>query len=147
MARKRRERRFPFLDWIFRSGFERTIAEDLVKNGTKFTYETDVILYVIPASTRKYIPDFILNNGIIVEAKGRWTLEDRKKIILVMEQNPNLDLRMLFQRDQPLNKGAKTTYSAWCDKRSIPYAVGTTVPKEWQEAKPKASGLTDVEKE
>ncbi len=132
MARRRRERRFPLGDMVLRSGFEKVIAEDLIEQGTNFTYEEDTILYVVPSSTRKYIPDFKLSNGIIVEAKGRWTLEDRKKIILVIEQNPKLDLRMLFQRDQPLNKGSKTLYSSWCDKRGIVYSVGKTVPLEWQ---------------
>jgi hypothetical protein len=131
MSRRKRIRKFPLGEFVFRSGFELHIAEDLIDNKVAFKYEEDTILYVVPAATRKYIPDFTLNNGIIVEAKGRWTLEDRKKIVLVREQNPELDLRMLFQRDQPLNKGAKTTYTAWCDKRGIPYAVGNKVPKEW----------------
>jgi hypothetical protein len=131
MARKRRERRFPLGKWIFRSGFEKVIAEDMIEKKVDFAYEDKVIMYVVPAATRKYIPDFTLPNGIIVEAKGRWTLDDRKKIILVMEQNPKLDLRMLFQRDQVLNKGSKTKYSAWCDKRNIPYAVGKVIPSEW----------------
>ena len=136
MVRKRRERRFPLGKWIFRSGFEKAIAEDLIEKDAGFTYEEDTILYIVPASTRKYIPDFKLSNGIIVEAKGRWTLEDRKKIVLVIEQNPKLDLRMLFQRDQVLNKGAKTKYSSWCEKRGIPYAVGKVIPEEWMNEEP-----------
>lgn len=136
MARRRRERRFPLGKWIFRSGFERGIAEDMLEKDVVFQYEEDTILYIVPAATRKYIPDFKLPNGIIVEAKGRWTLEDRKKIILVREQNPKLDLRMLFQRDQALNKGAKTTYSTWCEKRGIPFAVGKVIPQEWLNEEP-----------
>lgn len=115
---------------VYRSGFEAQVAEKLEEEGIKFDYEKNIITYVEPAVTRKYIPDFELPNGIIIESKGRWTLHDRKKMILVMEQNPKLDIRMLFQRDQYLNKGSKTKYSDWCQKRGIPYAVGE-LPEEW----------------
>lgn len=116
----------------YRSKFESEVAKKLDKDGVDFEFESQVVVYVEPATTKKYIPDFILGNGIIVEAKGRWTVHDRKKIVLVKEQNPKLDLRMLFQRDQFLNKGSKTRYSTWCEKRGIPYAVGE-IPKEWYE--------------
>lgn len=114
----------------FRSMFESTVAKQLKAAKMPYTFEDKVVVYVEPAKTHKYIPDFILNNGIIIEAKGRWTVHDRKKIVLVIEQNPGLDLRMLFQRDQFLNKGSKTRYSAWCEKRGIKWAV-TTIPDEW----------------
>lgn len=121
----------------FRSGFEKTVAEQLEEAGIRFKYEDKIITYVEPARTKKYNPDFELPNGIIIESKGRWTLHDRKKMILVMEQNPKLDIRMLFQRDQYLNKGSKTKYSDWCEKREIPYAVGA-LPEVWlKEAKAK----------
>lgn len=126
----------------FRSGFEKTLAQQLVDAGVPFEFEADVILYVEPAKTRKYIPDFKLHNGIIVEAKGIWDLDDRKKIIMVREQNPKLDIRMLFQRDHPINRGAKTRYSTWCEKRDIPYAVGK-IPDSWlKEKRPKGKVKT-----
>lgn len=114
----------------FRSKFESEVAKELDAKEMPFEYESQIVTYVEPATTKKYIPDFILNNGIVVEAKGRWTVHDRKKIVLVIEQNPKLDLRMLFQRDHFLNKGSKTRYSTWCEKRGIKYAVGE-VPEEW----------------
>lgn len=126
----RRKKKVTGLGHTFRSGFEKTIALQLEEAGVKFDYEKEVITYVDPAVLRKYLPDFILDNGIIVEVKGRWTLDDRKKMVLVMEQNPSLDIRILFMRDQPINKGAKVKYSEWCEKRGIKYAVGS-IPKEW----------------
>ena len=114
--------------------FEAEVAKQLVKGKMPFTFEDKVVVFVEPANTRKYIPDFMLSNGIIIEAKGRWTVHDRKKIILVIEQNPKLDLRMLFQRDQFLNKGSKTKYSVWCEKRGLKWAVGK-VPDEWLKEK------------
>jgi hypothetical protein len=116
----------------FRSKFESEVAKYLDEHGMGYRFEHSIVTFVQPAVTRKYIPDFELANGIIVEAKGRWTVHDRKKIVLVREQNPKLDLRMLFQRDHFLNKGSKTRYSAWCEKRGIPYAIGT-IPIEWLE--------------
>lgn len=116
----------------FRSKFESEVARELVEKKMPFEYESQIVTYIEPATTKKYIPDFILSNGIVIEAKGRWTVHDRKKIVLVIEQNPKLDLRMLFQRDHFLNKGSKTRYSTWCEKRGIKYAIGD-IPEEWLE--------------
>ena len=121
---------------VYRSGFEKTIAQQMDAAGMGYKFEESIVLYVCPATTKKYIPDFELDNGIIIEAKGKWDLDDRKKIVMVREQNPKLDVRMLFQRDHFLNKGAKTRYSEWCEKRGIPYAVGT-IPDEWLKQKRK----------
>ena len=117
-------------DLPYRSMFEAGIADQLDEEGIKFEYERETIIYVQPAQTRKYNPDFFLPNGIIVEAKGKWTIEDRKKMVNVIEQNPDLDIRMLFQHDNKLNKRAKQRYSEWCTKRGIVWAVGK-VPREW----------------
>lgn len=113
----------------YRSGYEVQIAKQLDAANVPFEFEKDVIMYIVPAQTRKYNPDFKLN-GIYIETKGRWTLSDRKKMALVLEQNPKLDIRMLFQSDEKLNKGSKTRYSEWCERRGIPYAVGE-VPESW----------------
>ena len=123
----------------YNSEFEETISNQLKEEGIEFEYEKDTIIYVQPAQTRKYTPDFFLPNGIIIETKGKWTVQDRKKMVLVLEQNPDLDIRMLFQFDNKLNKNAKTRYSEWAAKRGIPYAIGE-IPQEWLEevgAKPR----------
>ena len=114
----------------YHSIFEKNLAAQLSAAGVEFEYEREVIVWVQPAQTRKYTPDFFLPNGIIIESKGKWTIEDRKKMVNVIEQNPELDIRMLFQFDNKLNKRAKTRYSGWCERRGIPYAVGK-IPKEW----------------
>jgi hypothetical protein len=110
--------------------FEKRLAEELKDSGVDFDYEREVIVWVQPAATRKYTPDFFLSNGIIIEAKGKWTLDDRKKMVNVIEQNPGLDIRMLFQYDNKLNRRAKTRYSDWCERRGIKYAVGK-IPEAW----------------
>lgn len=105
------------------------------KRGIEYDYEpsSHLIVYVEPSKTRKYQCDFVIRkNNLMIESKGLFDLDSRKKMALVIEQNPKLDIRMVFQRDQPINKGAKTTYSEWCDKRGIKYAIGE-IPDEWLE--------------
>jgi hypothetical protein len=115
----------------YSSGLEKKVCDDLDRRGIDYKYESEVLIYIEPARTRKYTPDVILGNGIIVEIKGRWMLDDRKKMALVIEQNPDLDIRMLFQQDKPINKGSKTSYTDWCNKRGILCAVGNKVPDKW----------------
>ena len=115
----------------YRSFLEVEIANDLEEKGVEFEYECRVLTYEEPAHIRRYTPDFVLPNGIIVEAKGIWSAKDRKKMSLVMEQHPELDIRMLFERNQKLSKTSKTRYADWCKKRGIKYAIGRSVPQEW----------------
>lgn len=80
-----------------------------------------------------YTVDFVLKNGVFLEAKGRFTSGDRTKILRVLEQNPTLDLRMVLMRNQRLNKRSNTMYSEWCEKHGIPYVVSVDgeIPLEW----------------
>lgn len=116
-----------------RSGFELKVAKFLESNKVKYKYEDTKISYTIPETTRTYTPDFELPNGIVIEAKGRFTAADRKKMGLVIEQNPDKDIRMLFMVDNTLSKASKTPYSAWCEKRGIKYHVSKdgSLPEEW----------------
>ena len=104
----------------FRSGFEVKLAHQLERSGIRYKYETLQIEY---QKISTYTPDFILPNGIIVEAKGLWTTEDRKKHLLVREQHPQLDIRLVFQNaNNKIRKGSNTTYAGWCEKKGIKYA-------------------------
>ena len=116
-----------------RSGYEKKVRKCLEENKVQYTYESMVIKYVVPETKRSYTPDFVLGNGIVIESKGRWLPQDRAKVALVIEQNPHIDLRMLFMRDLPINKGSKTHYSDWCEKRGIKYAISPQgiIPEEW----------------
>jgi len=116
---------------VYRSKFEQTIATDLRKRKVQFEYETLKLPFIEPESKHVYKPDFILPNGICVEAKGKFDNEARKKMAIVIEQyRGTRDIRMLFMRDQPLQKGAKNYYSDWCNARGIQWAIGH-VPEEW----------------
>lgn len=118
-----------------RSGLEKKVATFLDSKKVKYEYEKHVMEYVVPQSKHKYTPDFVLPNNIVIECKGRFTAADRKKMSLVMEQNPDVDVRMLFMVDNPISKGSKTLYSTWCEKRGIKYAVSRAgeIPEEWLE--------------
>ena len=112
----------------YRSGFEAKLAHQLQRGGVSFQYETLKLEYT---KTETYTPDFILPNGIIIEAKGEWTVEDRTKHLLVREQHPHLDIRLVFMNaSNKIRKGSDTTYAKWCEKKNILYA-NKTIPKSW----------------
>lgn len=117
----------------YRSGFEAKLAYQLKRSGVRFDYETIQIEY---QKISTYTPDFILPNGIIIEAKGVWTTEDRKKHLLVREQHPELDIRLVFQQARnKISKGSNTTYAKWCEKKGIKYA-DQQIPKSWLSQQP-----------
>jgi len=117
----------------FRSKLEERVAKDLKERRIKFGYENKQVTYLQPAKKRTYLIDFQLPNGIIVETKGRLTMEDRKKMLWVKQSNPHLDIRFVFERaNQKIRKGSKTTYGDWATKNGFIWAE-KVVPKEWLE--------------
>jgi hypothetical protein len=131
MARKKMSQKFVAKKYGFRSGLELEISDQLQKKNIIFEYEKKKIDYVVPARKAKYTPDFVLANGIIIETKGRFLADDRKKQLLVKEQNPELDIRFVFSSSKAkLSKASKTTYADWCIKNGFKYA-DKTIPEEW----------------
>ena len=115
----------------YRSGLELKVSEQLNEAKISFGYEDTVIPYTKPATKHKYTIDFRLPNGILIEAKGRWTLEDRKKHLLIKKQHPDLDIRIVFQSAKTkIRKGSKTTYGDFCDKHGIAWSE-KSIPEEW----------------
>lgn len=88
---------------------------------------------------RHYSPDFtIFPRGKLVktyfwilEAKGKFTSKDRTKMLAVVKDNPTVVFRMMFMRDNRLNKNSEVYYSDWCKKHDIEYVVGLSIPREW----------------
>src|SRR3546814_19922388 len=96
---------------------------DLDERGVPYRYEEVKVRYDKPATSHTYTPDLILKNGIIVETKGIFDVDDRRKHELIKAQHPGLDIRFVFSRSKsPIRKGSKTTYADWCAKRGIPFA-------------------------
>lgn len=122
---------------VLRSGFEDKIKANLDKQKAKYGYESEQLIYTIPESKHRYTPDFTLANGIVIEAKGKFDAAARKKMALVMEQNPDRDIRMLFMSDNKITKTSKTRYSDWCDKRGVKWSVSASgeVPEDWVKAR------------
>ena len=117
----------------FKSGLEESISQQIEGRGIEVKYESEEVSYIIPASEHTYHPDFRLPNGIRVETKGRFVLADRKKHLLVKEQNPQLDIRFVFSNSKnKINKKSKTTYGMWCEKHGFKYA-DKEIPQSWFE--------------
>lgn len=117
----------------YRSGLEEKIAAQLAAAGVDAEYEGRgcVIRYVTPKEVHRYTADFRLPNGIHVESKGIFDAADRKKHLLIREQNPHLDIRFVFTSSKTkLRKGSPTSYAAWCEKHGFQYA-DKLIPPEW----------------
>jgi hypothetical protein len=128
----------------YRSGFEHKISEQLEQQSIDPQYEKTIVKYTVPARDSKYTVDFTLPNGILIETKGRWMPDDRKKHLLVKEQHPELDIRIVFQSAKSkLRKGSKTTYADYCDKHGIKWAE-KTIPQAWINEENKADKKVDL---
>tara|TARA_R110000850_G_scaffold33341_2_gene90875 strand:+ start:6445 stop:6963 length:519 start_codon:yes stop_codon:yes gene_type:complete len=123
----------------YRSGSEKKTGELLEAIKVPFSFEPHYIEYTW-LEYKKYLPDFLLPNGIYLEVKGRFKLEDRKKHLFVREHQPDLDIRFVF--DNPngkLNKGAKSSYADWCIKNGYLFCKNSDhqVIEEWANEQPK----------
>ena len=117
--------------YVFRSRFEEQLAKQLEAKKIDYRYEQDMIRYTKPLTPSRYTPDFVLPNGIIIEAKGLFLASDRKKHLLVKEQYPHLDIRFVFQRaNNRLSKQSKTMYADWADKNGFLWA-DSSIPNAW----------------
>lgn len=113
-----------------RSGFETTIDNQLKHSGVPYEYESEKFKYTKECT---YTPDFVLDFGthkIYIEAKGYWTGADRSKLLSVKKENPDMDLRLVFMRDNKLHKKSNTTYTQWATKHGFPCVVGS-IPSDW----------------
>jgi hypothetical protein len=114
----------------YRSGLEDDIAKDLKDRGVEFEYEKLKVQWQL-LENKTYTPDFKLPNGIIIESKGRFVQDDRKKHLIIQDQHPFLDIRFVFSNSKAkLYKGAKSTYGDWCNKHGFLYA-DKRIPEEW----------------
>ena len=121
-----------------RSGLEDKVSDELKSRGIDGEYEKHQIQYTKPATNHTYKPDFRLPNGIFIETKGRFTLEDRKKHLLIKQQKPDLDIRFVFQNpNAKLTKKSKTTYGMWADKNGFKWS-NKDIPEEWINEEPKS---------
>lgn len=118
-----------------RSKYEETLLADLQSRGVSFTYEAYSVKYT---QEHTYTPDFVLPNGIIVEAKDgegsalKPSLDSkaRGKMVRIKKQYPDLDIRFVFRTDQVLHSIGKKC-STWCKEHGFPYYIGESIPNKW----------------
>ena len=114
---------------MFKSGLEEKVSDLLCELGVDYEYESKSFPYTIQ---HLYTPDFILPNGVVLETKGYWRPEDRRKVKQVITENPELDLRMVFQDPyKKISKKSKTTYSKWCQRYGIKWCAFHAIPIDW----------------
>ena len=124
----------------YRSGLEKDVAAYLKDTQKKVRYECLKIEWE-DLRYRTYTPDFILDNGIIIETKGIFDSEDRRKHMEVRNQHPELDIRFVFSNSKAkLYKGAKSRYYEWCDTNDFMWAH-RVIPESWLKEKGKATTL------
>lgn len=129
----------------YRSGLERALGDQLTELEVPFEYETLTVPYVQPAKDRRYSPDFILPNGIVIEAKGRLTTKNRQKHKFIRDSWPDLDIRFVFSSsNRTISKRSSTTYGMWCERYGFPYA-DKTIPLEWIEEAANEESLAVLE--
>ena len=131
----------------YRSGLEEDIGQQLKEAGIPAEYEPFRIPYIMPIQNRNYTPDYVLPNGIVIESKGRFTPEDRKKHLWIRDDYGDaLDLRFVFSNPRgKLRKGSKTSYADWCEKNGFLFA-SKEIPDEWLKEKPKKRSLNLLSK-
>ena len=114
----------------YRSMFEIGVAKYLSQRKIKFEYEKKKLSYI--PKPRVYTPDFYLvNQDIYVETKGRFDKGDRVKMLLVKQQHPDLDIRIVFLNARnKIYKGSSTTYGMWATKNGFEWPEGA-IPEEW----------------
>jgi hypothetical protein len=124
------------LKYGYRSGLEHKISLYLDELKCKYLYE-EIKIEWEDLSYRTYTPDFVLNNGIIIETKGRFMAIDRRKHLAIKKQHPNLDIRFVFTNSRnKLRKGAKSNYAEWCIKYGFRY-YDRIIPEDWLKEKGK----------
>jgi len=128
----------------YRSGLEKEVAAYLRKTQKKVRYEVLKVEWE-DLRYRTYTPDFVLDNGIIIETKGIFDSEDRRKHREIQRQHPELDIRFVFSNAKAkLYKGSKSRYFNWCDQHKFQWA-NRVIPEDWLKEKGKEIIVKKIE--
>ena len=127
----------------YRSGLEETLADYLTHHQKEVRYELLKVQWE-DLRYRTYTPDFLLDNGIICEAKGLFDNDDRRKHLAIQKQHPELDIRFVCSNAQAkLYKGSKTRYSGRCEKNNFKWAH-RVIPMDWLTEKGRCTSATVI---
>jgi len=118
----------------YRSMFEVAVVKAAEEEGLPLEYEPFKIPYEMHLT---YLPDAVLPNGILIEFKGRMDEKARRKMLAVKHCNPNLDIRIIFQRaNTKITKARKSKmYWQWAEANGFQWSEGT-IPLSWWREKP-----------
>lgn len=107
-----------------RSGLEAKSLALLEQYKVPYEYEPKdkKIAYVVPEKPRTYLPDIIIN-GNIYELKGMLDMDSQLKMKLIRQQHPELDITLVFQRNNKIRKNSKTTYGMWAEKNGLKWML------------------------
>jgi hypothetical protein len=122
----------------FRSGLEKKVSATLASNGIDAKFEPIKILYSTIPEDHKYTPDFVLGNDVLIEVKGYFTAQDRKKHLLLKYNYPDLNVHFVFgNKKNKLHKNSPTTYEDWCKKHGFECCDAKDVEtlKQWSRKK------------
>ena len=114
----------------FRSKFEAQIYNSARSSRKTLDFEPKdaIIDYTIAF---RYQPDFVLPvNGIVIEAKGRLDVWDRRKMVAVKKARPDLDIRFVFQNGRNRLSRHGKSYGEWAESQGFKWAEGC-IPLEW----------------
>jgi len=112
----------------YKSNFEAEVAA-YYKN--QLVYETKKIKFQQPAVDRTYNPDFTSPKieNLYIETKGKLSIDDRKKHLLLKEQHPDKEIVLLFQNaNNKITRRSNTSYGDWCDTNGIIWFCWKTKP-------------------
>lgn len=113
---------------LYKSEFERKVAAKLKKlRRHHFRYELVKIPYVLEHT---YNPDWTsIRNGTILEVKGYLDSDDRRKMLAVKAQHPNLRIVFLFMKPHQKMPKMKTTHAEWAAKKGFEWCTLETLEK------------------
>lgn len=122
----------------YRNKLEASVGAQLRDAGIAFDYEGEWVTYEVPARKAKYLPDFRPRGScIIIETKGwfgRSGAKERQKLVLLKEQHPELEIRIVFSdANKKIYKGSPTTYGQWANDHNFVWSTHGVVPAPWLE--------------
>ncbi len=114
----------------YKSKLEERVAKRLPKTAL---YEAESIGWEQPSKKRKYTPDWKLQDGVFIEAKGKLDLATRQKHIWFKEQHPDILVYFIFERAyNTIAKNSKTTYGDWATKAGFEWIdEKDEIPQHW----------------
>ena len=110
----------------YRGSMQEKLAACLKRHKLTFSYELYAVPYVIPAVTQYLKTEFAVEckDGHLMNIfmAEHFTLGRMRELELVKDQQPHLDIRIIFSNPEATLLNSITTYSEWCDERGILWA-------------------------